>query len=116
MSEAFIPVSTTYSNHTDFLYSPPYLYKRVCPSVCPSVRPVLFSKVKSTHTRRILCRVSGLVSVYPRSLPCDGSVAMIEYNAKNKAVYTTAPVAGGWTGAVMIWAGAVMIWAGAVMI
>ena len=34
----------------------------------------------------------------------------------NKAVYTTAPVAGGWAGAVMIWAGAVMIWAGAVMI
>ena len=25
----------------------------------------------------------------------------------------TAPVAGGWAGAVMIWAGAVMIWAGA---
>ena len=35
---------------------------------------------------------------------------------ENKAVYTTAPVAGGWAGAVMIWAGAVMIWAGAVMI
>ena len=34
----------------------------------------------------------------------------------NKAVYTTAPVAGGWAGVVMIWAGAVMIWAGAVMI
>ena len=32
---------------------------------------------------------------------------------KNKAVYTTAPVAGGWAGAVMIWAGTVMIWAGA---
>ena len=32
---------------------------------------------------------------------------------KNKAVYTTAPVAGGRAGAVMIWAGAVMIWAGA---
>ena len=29
--------------------------------------------------------------------------------SKNKAVYTTAPVAGGWVGAVMIWAGAVMI-------
>merc|ERR1711942_544002 len=35
---------------------------------------------------------------------------------ENKAVYTTAPVADGWAGAVMIWAGAVMIWAGAVMI
>ena len=32
---------------------------------------------------------------------------------KNKAVYTTAPVAGGWAGAVMSWAGAEMIWAGA---
>ena len=31
----------------------------------------------------------------------------------NKAVYTTAPVAGGWAGAVMSWAGAVMSWAGA---
>ena len=35
---------------------------------------------------------------------------------KNKAVYTTATVADGWAGAVMIWAGAVVIWAGAVMI
>ena len=34
-------------------------------------------------------------------------------NTKNKAVYTTAPVAGGWAGAVMSWAGAEMIWAGA---
>ena len=33
-------------------------------SVCPSVRPVLFSKVKSTHTRRIMCRVSCLVIHY----------------------------------------------------
>ena len=32
---------------------------------------------------------------------------------KNKAVYTTTPVAGGWAGAEMSWAGAVMIWAGA---
>ena len=36
--------------------------------------------------------------------------------SSNKAVYTNAPVAGGWAGAVMIWAGALMIWAGAVMI
>ena len=28
----------------------------------------------------------------------------------------TAPVAGGWAGAIVIWAGAVMPWAGAVMI
>ena len=28
--------------------------------VRPSIRPVLFSKVKNTHTRRILCCVSGL--------------------------------------------------------
>ena len=34
----------------------------------------------------------------------------------NKAVYTTAPVADGWAGAVMIWAGAVMVLAGAVLI
>ena len=54
-----------------FLYASSPLYKRSCPSVrqpsvgpsvCRSVRPVLFSKVKSTHTRRILCRVSGLVT------------------------------------------------------
>ena len=44
-----------------FLDAPSHLYMRSCPSVGPSVRPVLFSKVKSTHTRRILCRVSGLV-------------------------------------------------------
>ena len=35
---------------------------------------------------------------------------------KNKAVYTTTPVAGGWAGAVMSWAGAAMLWAVAVMI
>ena len=34
----------------------------------------------------------------------------------DKAVYTTAPVAGSWTGAVMSWAGAVMLWAGAATI
>ena len=38
---------------------------RVCLSIRPSSRssvgPALFSKVKSTHTRRISCRVSGLV-------------------------------------------------------
>ena len=33
---------------------------------------------------------------------------------RNKAEYTTAPVADGWAGAVvMVWAGAIMIWAGA---
>ena len=52
-----------------FLDAPSHLYKRLCPSVRPSVGPsvrrsvcpVLFLKVKRTHTRRILCRVSGLV-------------------------------------------------------
>ena len=34
----------------------------VRPSVRRMVRPQLFWKVKSRHTRRILCRVSGLVS------------------------------------------------------
>merc|ERR1712048_546102 len=37
------------------------VHPSVRPSVRPSVCPVLFSKMKSTHTRRILCRVSGLV-------------------------------------------------------
>ena len=50
-----------------FLDAPSHLYMRSCPSVRRSVRrsvcPMLFSKVKSTHTRRILCRVSGLVSL-----------------------------------------------------
>ena len=42
----------------------------------------------------------------------------MEYRSikRNKAVYTTAPVAGGWAGAVMSQAGAVMSWAGAEMI
>ena len=52
-----------------FLDAPSHLYMRSCPSVRRSVGPsvrrsvclVLFSKMKSTHTRRILCRVSGLV-------------------------------------------------------
>ena len=48
-----------------YLDAPSHLFKRVFPSVCrlsirPSVGP-LFSKVKSTHTGRIFCRVSGLV-------------------------------------------------------
>ena len=34
-------------------------------SVGPSVCPMLFSKVERTHTRRILCRVSGLVLLSP---------------------------------------------------
>ena len=38
----------------------------VGPSVGPSACPVLFSKVKRTHTRRILCRVSGLVRLAVR--------------------------------------------------
>ena len=49
-----------------FLDAPSHLYKRLCPSVRRSVRPSVrmsrvFSKVKRTHSRRILCRVSGLV-------------------------------------------------------
>ena len=35
---------------------------------------------------------------------------------KNKAVYTTISVAGGWAGAIMIWAGAIIILAGSVLI
>ena len=41
---------------------------------------------------------------------------MIITAKRNKAVYTTTPVVGGWAGAVMSWAGAVMSWAGAVVI
>ena len=37
---------------------------------------MLFLKVKSTHTRRILCRVSGLVSTDAAGLgECDGTIA-----------------------------------------
>ena len=46
-----------------FLDAPSHLCMRLCPSVRPSVCLVLFSKVKRTHTRRNLCRVSGLVLV-----------------------------------------------------
>ena len=38
-------------------------------SIRPSVCPVLFSKVKRTHTWRILCRVSGLVGKKPWECP-----------------------------------------------
>ena len=38
------------------------------------------------------------------------SVHLLVCPSENKAVYTAAPVAGSWAGAVMIWAGAVMIW------
>ena len=40
----------------------------VRPSVRPSVCPVLFSKVKTTHTRRILCRVSSVLLALFNSL------------------------------------------------
>ena len=43
---------------SDFLDALSHLYK----GSCPSVRPVLFSKVKKTHTWRILYRVSGVFS------------------------------------------------------
>ena len=62
-----------------FLDAPSHLYTRLCPSVrrsvrrsvrlfvSPSVCHLLFTKVKRTHTRRILCRVSGLVFLSVRS-------------------------------------------------
>ena len=57
--------------------------RSVGPSVRRSVRrsvgPVLFSKVKSTHTRRILCRVSGLVLC---SLPSSDERMKIENGCK----------------------------------
>ena len=42
------------------LDAPSHLYKRVCPSVRPSVGPSV-PRYFQTRTRRILCRVSGLV-------------------------------------------------------
>ena len=47
-----------------FLDAPSHLYKRVCPSVRRSVGPSVRLSVPcyfQTRTRRILCRVSGLV-------------------------------------------------------
>ena len=47
-----------------FLDAPSHLYKRVCPYVRPSVRRSVGPSVPryfQTRTRRILCRVSGLV-------------------------------------------------------
>ena len=47
-----------------FLDAPSHLYMRVCPSVRPSVGPSVGPSVPryfQTRTRRILCRVSGLV-------------------------------------------------------
>ena len=41
-----------------------YVRRSVGPSVRRSVCPVLFSKEKRTPTRRILCRVSGLVKTF----------------------------------------------------
>ena len=72
--------SNNYNSHNNrfgqFLDAPSHLYKRSCPSVRRSVRPsvrrsvrpVLFSKMKNTYTRRILCRVSGLVLLFSASL------------------------------------------------
>ena len=46
--------------------------------------------------------------------PFTSGIAGLNCNFNN-AVYTAAPVAGDWAGAVMTWAGAVMSWARAVM-
>ena len=62
-----------------FLGAPSHLYKRVCPSVRPSVRRSVSRSVRrsipryfQTRTRRILCRVSGLV--FPRSVSAQSSI------------------------------------------
>ena len=47
---------------------------------------------------------------------CLGAIDIKVNSSRNKAVYTTTLVAGGWAGAVIIWARAVLIWAGAVTI
>ena len=92
-----------YFLHFSFLDAPSHLYMRSCPSVGPSVRPsvrasvgpVLFSKVKITHTRRILCLVSGLVlfgiererraSSKVSEVELDGSGVFGERNGKLEA-------------------------------
>ena len=71
-----------------FLDAPSHLYMRSCPSVGPSVGPALFSKVKSTHTRRILCRVSGFVSLYPvLNLFPAGNTTRKEDSEKHYSIY-----------------------------
>ena len=58
-------------------------------SVSPYVRPVLFSKVKSTHTRRILCRVSGLVfSINLQLVPLAQPFAVIDHQVHSYLVAT----------------------------
>ena len=70
-----------------FLDAPSYLYKRLCPYVGLSIRrsvcPVLFLKVKKTHTRRILCRVSGLVKLKATSVTWYFFVHLFMVNVKN---------------------------------
>ena len=61
-------------------------------SVCPSVRPVLFSKVKRTHTRRILCRVSGLVTCQFTVKRDDGIAQCPPWAASNCLVKIHRPV------------------------
>ena len=51
-----------------FLDAPSHLYKRLCPSVRPSVGPSVPSYFPM-RTRRILCRVSGLVIVFTVFFP-----------------------------------------------
>ena len=65
-----------------FLDAPSHLYKRLCLSVRPCVCTVLFLKVKSTHTRRILCRVSGLVLLSKLRMDDSLSVNLISSYAK----------------------------------
>ena len=60
---------------TPFLDAVSHLYKRVCPSVRPSVGPSVRRSVPryfQTRTRRILCRVSGLVTLIAKS-GCKGA-------------------------------------------
>ena len=55
----------------------PSVRRSVSPSIGLSVCPVLSSKVKITHTRRILCRVSGLVVINDGDLQAIASIIVV---------------------------------------
>ena len=97
----------------------PRLYFPSCKSFwhCTNTR---FGPLANVRSGQPVCARSCAVNVIgsilnPLGLPLRLELSPVTRLSgyRNKAVYTTAPVADGWAGAVMIWAGAVIIWAGA---
>ena len=82
-------------------------------------RILLYKRKSSTlkiRTTETFVRIHNICLVFIVTNHVDSIVKLRLNELGYKAIYTTAPVAGGWAGEAMSWPGAVMSWAGAIMI